>query len=192
VKSLSLSYATAPILAPLSASQIEDLKLASSKMTGAERRSFQAAMALKYCGGSARQTERVFGWNRDTVELGLNERRTGVICLGAQSAYCGSWTWEEKHPDVAEALWALADSHGQQDPTFRTARSYTRLTAAAALKQLRAQGFPGECLPSPSTMAAVLNRNGYRLRKVVKAKPQKNSQKPTLSSPTLRTRTGSP
>jgi len=28
-------------------------------------------------------------------------------------------------------------------------------------------------LPSPSTMAAVLNRMGFRLRKVLKAKPQK-------------------
>lgn len=28
-------------------------------------------------------------------------------------------------------------------------------------------------MPSPSTMAAVLNRMGFRLRKVVKAKPQK-------------------
>ena len=187
-----MSYATAPILAPLRASQIEDLQLASSKITAAERRYFQAAMALKYCGGSARQTERVFGWNRDTVALGLNDRRTGVICLGAQSACCGSRTWEEKHPAVAEALWALADSHSQQDPTFRTSLSYTRLTAAAALEQLRAQGFPEERLPSPSTMAAVLNRHGYRLRKVVKAKPQNTSQKPPLSSPTLRTRTASP
>lgn len=166
-----MPYATAPILAPLSASQIEDLKLASSKMTGAERRSFQAAMALKYGGGNARQAERVFGWNRNTVELGLNERRTGVICLGAQSADCGSRAWEEKHPDVAEALWVLADSHGQQDPTFRTALSSTRLTAAEALEPLRAQGFPEEWLPSPSTMATVLNRNGYRLRKGVKAQP---------------------
>jgi hypothetical protein len=38
--------------------------------------------------------------------------------------------------------------------------SYTRLTAAEALQQLRAQGFPEEQLPSPSTMAEVLNRNG--------------------------------
>ena len=28
-------------------------------------------------------------------------------------------------------------------------------------------------LPSPSTLAEVLNRNGYRLRPVLKAKPQK-------------------
>ena len=45
----------------LSASQIEDLKLASSKMSGAKRRSFQAAITLKYCQGSARQAERVLG-----------------------------------------------------------------------------------------------------------------------------------
>ena len=78
--------ASAPTVAPLSTSQIEDLRLASSKMPGPERRSFQAAMALKYCRGNPRQAERVFGWNRDTIELGLNEQRTGVICLGAQGA----------------------------------------------------------------------------------------------------------
>jgi hypothetical protein len=30
----------------------------------------------------------------------------------------------------------LAELHSQQDPTFRTLLSYTRLTAAEALKQL--------------------------------------------------------
>jgi len=180
------------IAVPLSASQIEDLRLASSKMTGVERRSFQAAMAVKYCGGNAREAERVFGWGRHTVQLGLHEHRTGVICLGAQAAFCGSRLWEEQYPQVAQALWALVEGHSQQDPTFRTALSYTRLTAAEALKQLRAQGFPEEQLPSPSTMAEVLNRNGYRLRKVLKAKPQKNSRKRRLSSPTSRKRMASP
>ena len=36
-----------------------------------------------------------------------------------------------------------------------------------------AQGYGEAQLPSPSTMAEVLNRLGFRLRKVVKAKPQK-------------------
>jgi hypothetical protein len=187
---MSLATESTPLL--LSTSQIEDLRLASSKMTGVERRSFQAAMALKYCGGNAREAERIFGWGRHTVQLGLHERRTGLICLGAQAAFCGSRLWEEQHPQVAQALWALVEGHSQQDPTFRTALSYTRLTAAEALKQLRAQGFPEERLPSPSTMAEVLNRNGYRLRKVLKAKPQKNSRKQTPSSATSRKRTASP
>ncbi len=126
------------------------------------------------------------------MELGLHEQRTGIVCLSAQSAFAGNKLWEEKHPDVASALWALAQSHSQQDPTFHTTLSFTRLTAAQALKQLRAQGFTEEVLPSASTMAEVLNRNGYRLRPVLKAKPQKKFPKPTPSSPTSTKRTKHP
>ena len=85
----------------------------------------------------------------------------------------------------------LAEAHCQQDPTIRTVLSFTRLSAKEALQQLRAKGFAEEVLPSPSTMAEVLNRNGYRLRAVVKAKPQKKFRKPMPSSPTSRKRTGS-
>ena len=70
----------------LSASQIEDIQLAASKMHGAERRAFQAEMSLKYCEGNVRLTETIFGWGRETVTVGLAEKRTGLICYGAQSA----------------------------------------------------------------------------------------------------------
>jgi hypothetical protein len=132
-----------------------------------------AEMALKYCGGGARLAETVFGWGRETVEMGLAEKRTGLICFGAQSAYCGRQRWEERQPGAAAALRQLAEAHTQQDPTFRTVLGYTRLTAKAAREALLSQGFGEEQLPSPSTMAEVLNRLGYRLRKVVKAKPRK-------------------
>jgi hypothetical protein len=72
------------------------------------------------------------------------------IIPGLQSVYGGDKLWEEKHPEVAQALWALAELHSQQDPTFRTSLSYTRLTAVEALKQLRSQGFHEDQLPSPS------------------------------------------
>ena len=61
-------------------------------------------MTLKYCGGNPRQGESVFGWGRQTVALGLAERRTGIMCLGAQSAFSGRKRWEDEHPQVAEAL----------------------------------------------------------------------------------------
>ena len=156
-----------------SSEQIADLRLASSKMTGATRRAFQAEMTLKYCAGNARSAEAVFGWGRHTIALGLAERRTGVMCLGAQSACSGRKRWEDTQPQAAQALRQLAEAHAQQDPTFRTSVAYTRLTAAAALDALRGQGYPAVQLPAPSTMATVLNRLGFRLRKVVKAKPQK-------------------
>lgn len=153
--------------------QIADLRLAASKMTGAIRRAFEAEMALKYCQGNPLWAETVFGWSRRTVALGLAEKRSGIICLGAQSAFSGRPRWEDKHPEAAEALRQLAESHAQQDPTFRSRLAYTRLTSKAALEQLRQQGFAEAELPSPSIMAKVLNRMGFRLRKVLKAKPQK-------------------
>jgi DDE family transposase len=157
----------------LSPSQIADLRLATSKMSGPKRRAFEAEMTLKYCRGNPLLAETLFGWGRHTVEVGLAERRTGIICLGAQSAFSGRHRWEAKQPEVAEALRRLAEAHAQQDPTFRTTLAYTRLTAKAALAALRAQGYREDQLPSPSTMAEVLNRMGFRLRKVVKAKRQK-------------------
>lgn len=158
---------------PLGPSQIADLRLAASQMTGPKRRAFQAEMALKYCGGNPLLAETIFGWGRRTVEVGLAERRTGITCLGAQSAFSGRKRWEDTHPEAADALCQLAAAHAQQDPTFRTTLAYTRLTAQAAREAWRTQGYGEDQLPSPSTMAEVLNRLGFRLRKVIKAKPQK-------------------
>src|SRR6266478_471312 len=123
-----------------SPSSIADLRLAASNMTGPRRRAFEAEMTIKYCEGNPLMAEAVFGWGRQTVALGLAERRTGIICLGAQSACSGRKRWEEQHPQVAQALRQLAEAHAQQDPTFRTSLAYTRLTAQAALKALREQG----------------------------------------------------
>ena len=174
---------------PLPSSQIDDFRLAASKMSGAARRSFQAEMTLKYCDGNARLAERLFGWGRVNIEVGLAERRSGIICMGAQTGYSGTKRWEDKQPEAAEALRELAEAHAQQDPTFQTCIAYTRLTAQQALEQLRQQGFAPEQLPAPSTMSVILNRMGYRLQPVVKAKPQKNSQKPTQFLTTSKPRT---
>ena len=165
----------------LTESQIFDLRLAASKMHGASRRAFQAEMCFKYCDGNARYAESIFGWGRQNVQVGLEERRSGITCVGTQSMNSGAKTWEEKQPSVALALREIAEAHAQQEPSFRTSIAYTRLTAAEAISQLRSQGFNEEQIPAPSTMAVILNRMGYRLRKVLKAKPQKKFLKPTPS-----------
>jgi hypothetical protein len=161
-------------------------------MTGAARRAFQAEMTLKYCQGSARFAETLFGWSRNTVEVGLAERRTGIVCVGAHAAWSGRKRWEEKYPQAAVALRELAEAHAQQDPTFRTTVAYTRLTAKAAGEALRVQGIAAAQLPSPSTMADVLNRMGYRLRTVLKAKPQKKIPQTDAIFTNLKKRPGEP
>jgi Rhodopirellula transposase DDE domain len=161
----------------LSESQLTDLRLAASKLSGHKRRSFQAEMSLKYCHGNPRLTETVFGWSRDAVELGLAEKSSGIICIGSQSMLSGRKSWEENCPEASAALRKIAEAHSQQDPTFDSLIAYTRLTSAAAIKLLQLEGFKPEEIPKPSSMALVLNRMGYRLRRVVKAKPKKNFQK---------------
>src|SRR5262249_10963170 len=158
---------------PRSASQIADLRLAASHMTGPKRRAFEAEMTVKYCGGNPLGAENTFGWGRRTVARGWAERRTGLMWLGAPAAFKGRKRWAEQSPGAAEALRRLAAAQAQHAPTFRTPLASTRLTAHAALEALRAQGSGEEPLPSPRPMAEVRNRMGFRLRKVVTAKPPK-------------------
>jgi hypothetical protein len=159
----------------LTTSQIADLRLASRQMTGVSRRRFQAEMTLKYCGGSARKGESVFGWKRSSIATGLGEQRSGLECVGAQGAFSGIQCWETREVAAAEVLRQFAEAHSQQDPTFSSTIAYTRLTAAAAIAHLKSAGFSAAQLPSASTMAVILNRMGYRLRKVLKAKPKKSA-----------------
>jgi len=175
-----------------SASQREELRLAAVQMTGAARRAFQAEMTVKYGQGSARLAETRWGWSREAVEVGVAERRTGMCCLGAHAAWSGRKRWEEKYPEAAQVLRELAEAPAQQDPTFRTTVAYTRLTAKAAGEALRARGIAETQLPSPSPMAAVLNRRGYRLRKVLKAKPQKKIPETDAIFANLKKRPGAP
>ncbi len=156
-------------------SQIEDLRLAASKMNLVDRRSFQAEMTLKYCAGKARLAESRFGWGRESVELGLAERRTGLVCIGAQSGYSGAKRWEDKNPAAAATLRVIAEAQSQQEPTFHSSIAYTRLTTKSALKALQDAGIEASILPSENGMGLILHRLGYRLRKVVKAKPKKSA-----------------
>jgi hypothetical protein len=79
-------FASPPSLRP---SQIADLRLAASKRPGPKRRAVEAEMTLHYCRGPPLKAEALFGWGRQTVALGLAERRTGRMCLGAPSAFRG-------------------------------------------------------------------------------------------------------
>ena len=82
----------------LTRSQIEDLRLAASKMNRVEPRGFQAQMRLKYCQGRVRLAQTVFRWGRENIKLGLAEKRTRIICVGLQSAFRTAKRCQEKQP----------------------------------------------------------------------------------------------
>jgi hypothetical protein len=169
--------------AELSASVIETIKQAARKLTGFRRRAFQAEVAAKYCDGNPRRAERVFGWGRDAVNTGLGELRTGIRCCDNFTAR-GRHRIEERSPRLADVIHELVQPASQADPKFQTPFAYTRMTARAVREQLQAKASSGVDLPVPAerTLRSLLNRLGYRLRRVRKTKPQKKSLKPTRFS----------
>lgn len=122
----------------LSEQVLETIKSAARKLTGRERRQFQAETALEYCGGRARQAERAFGWGRDAVNTGLHELRTGIRCHNSFSAR-GRHQTEQKHPEIAQQIHTLVEPESQADPKFQTPLAYTRMTAKAVREQLAAK-----------------------------------------------------
>ncbi len=54
-------------------------------------------MAIDYLDSKSRLAERTFGWNRNTVELGLHELRTGVVCIGNFKVRGNKKTEEKNH-----------------------------------------------------------------------------------------------
>ncbi len=65
----------------LSEQHITTIKDAAKKLTGSKRRAFQAQVDIDYLNSNPRLAEKTFGWDRKTVALGLNEVRTGIICV---------------------------------------------------------------------------------------------------------------
>lgn len=138
---------------------------AARKLTGPKKRGFMAKVAEDYFAGSARKAETGLGWNRQTVQLGLHERRCGVTCQDNYQAR-GRKKTEETLPNLTANIRALVDGQSQAEPRFKTTFAYTKVTAKAVLEGLIAQkGYVEEDLPCRQTMGTILNRMGYRLKK---------------------------
>jgi transposase len=151
------------------------LQVAANRLRSHQRRLFLAEVTLRLCAGNPRQAERRFGWGRGTIAKGLQELRQGIRCLENFGAR-GRPRWEEEDPRRAANLRALVEPHTQADPELRSARRYTNLTAAEVLELLRGtKGYAREDLPSERSMRDILNRMGYRLKRIQKAKPLKKT-----------------
>ena len=79
------------------------IKDAARRLTGFDRRSYQADIAKRYFGGSARKAERAMGWGRKTVEKGLKETESGIRCLDNFGGR-GKKRTEEKLPPTFRTL----------------------------------------------------------------------------------------
>jgi transposase len=152
------------------------LRLAARRLTGHPRRLFLAEVTLQLCGRSARRAERRFHWGRATVTTGLHELQQGMRCLDNFRAR-GRPRWEDKNPQLAQDIRALVEPRTHADPELKSDRRYAHLSAEEVLTRLKTQkGYASKALPSVRTMRDILNRLGYRLKRIQKAKPLKKTE----------------
>ena len=148
------------------------IRSGARRLTGFQRRAFQAEVAVELCSGNARLAERRFGWGRETVEKGLHERRTGLRCLEDFVAR-GKRRVEDKDQRLAADIRAICEPHSYADPSLKSSRRYTNLSSAEVLEALVARGHPEVDLPAERTMRNILNRMNYRLKRIRKGVPLK-------------------
>jgi hypothetical protein len=146
-----------------------------------QRRSAMGDATLSLLDGKARVAEDVFGWNRGTVELGINEFQAGIICVNDISKR-RRLKAEEKSPKLLADIVEIMNPHSQTESHLRTTLLYTNLTPKTVHSALLEKGWDEENLPTIQTIANMLDRHGYRLRAVEKSKVQKKSLKLTRSS----------
>jgi len=160
----------------------ELLKETAHQLRGRAKRKFMAQTVQKLGLKGIRLAELELGWNRITINKGIKELTTGITCVDNYSGR-GRKKTEQHLPNLLADIKNLVDSQSQIDPTFKSERLYTRLTAAEVRKLLIEKvGYSDEELPVNETIRVKLNDLGYSLKRVAKIQPKKKSHKRIQSS----------
>jgi len=117
--------------------------------------------------------EQVLGWNRCTIRKGQAEVKSGHA-VEDHFEQRGRRRVEEHLPTLLEDICSLVEPASQTDPTFRSTRIYSPLSAGEVrLRLLRQYRYTDTELPCTRTLRTKLNELGYQLRKVRKCLPLK-------------------
>jgi len=146
-----------------------------------DRRQAMADATQTLLDGKPRVAEAVFGWNRATVELGIHELQTGIICVNDLSKRRKPKT-EEKYPHLLADLRTITEANSQAQSHLRTDFTYTNMTATSVRSALLEKGWTEATVPTLRTLTNIMNRQNYKLRRVTKTQVQKKRNIPTRSS----------
>jgi hypothetical protein len=155
---------------------------AAKALKGSQKRVFMAKTVGAMGRGGQRWSQEHLGWCRETIRKGTHELRSGMTCVDA--FHCRRRKPAEEHlPRLLDDIRAIADGQSQADPKFQTNRLFTRISAAEVRRQLIAtKGYTDSELPTQQTINTKLNLLGFRLTRVAKCRPQKESRRPMPSS----------
>jgi len=144
---------------------IASFKSASKKIPRREKRAFQAQVTKDYLDGVPARAEKIFGWGRKTVALGLKELETGIKCIDDYSTQ-GRKKIEDQLPKLKEDIDKLIGGESQADPKFKTKMKYCKISARVICQKLTEKKRYAKKNLKTRTMNDVLNRLGYSLKKL--------------------------
>jgi hypothetical protein len=150
----------------------EILQETANQLKGSDRRMFMAKTVNALGKGGQRKAESKLGWDRKTIRKGQSELISGPI----KDNFCarGCKKAEERLPNLLKDIQAIVEPESQADPTFRTTRLYTPLSAGEVRNRLlEEKKYTKTEIPAERTIRDKLNDLGYYPRKVAKTKPQK-------------------
>lgn len=147
------------------------------------KRSAMGDVTASLLNSRIRVAEDVFGWGRSTVELGMNEFKSKILCVNDLSARKKPKA-EEKDPRLLTDIIEIMTPHSEAESRLRTTFLYTNMTAKAVYDCLLHKGWSEDELPTVRTISNILERHNYRLRSVAKTKVQKKLRTQTQFSKT--------
>ena len=157
------------------------LRETAKTLKGSSRRRFMAQIVIEVGYGGQSKAERELGWNRGTVRKGISEVTSGVSQIDNFQAR-GRKKVEWYLPSLLSDLQKIVDCNSQTDPSFKTKRLYTRLSAKQVKEELINQfDYNQQELPSCETIRQKLNQLGYDPQRVAKTQPQKKLPKQMTS-----------
>ena len=159
----------------------EILQKTAKTLKGASRRRFMAQIVLELGHGGQSKAERELGWNRGTIRKGISEVTSGITQVDNYHAR-GRKKAEWHLPSLLEDIKKIVDCNSQTDPSFKTKRHYTRLSAKQVREELISQyNYQEQELPCAETIRQKLNQLGYYPQRVAKTQPQKKFPRPMRS-----------
>lgn len=146
---------------------------AAIHLKGSSRRIFMAKTVLALGSGGQGLAEKQLQWNRVTIRKGLHELQSGINCCDYFSGR-GRKSIEDHLPSLLEDVTTIVKPMSQIDPTFRTSKLYTPLTAKTVHQLLIEQkGYTEQELPTVRTISTKLYNLNFHPQKVAKSKPVK-------------------
>lgn len=145
----------------------------AEQLSGSVRRIFMAKVVNLIGRGGQRIAERVLGWNRGTIRKGQAELKTAPIA-DKRKRKSGRKSATHIFPGLDNDIRSILEPTGQTDPTFRSTRIYTPITARQVHKTLkRIDGYSHKTMPCRRTISNRMAALGFRPQKIRKCLPLK-------------------